>query len=294
MKTLTQHIRQTTLLEPKCRLAILLLLVIGTVHAQSDYLPDNMDSVGCSITPEPQPWGIVQGRSSEFRSHMYAQPLVGDIDNDGRSEVVTAGYQAVPQRSSSIVIYDDQLQYVATINTPQMFVYGGYPIAIADVDRDGYGEIFIHADNGYLHCYRYDGNSSTNVWNSNTPTSLETRSAILIVADINGDGHPIICALDKIYNAVTGVELLTLPEIIGRSDFANVGYTAMPVLPTTTMMAFSNSPAGIRFTNCTSATTAELLETPPNYGKLFPGTALATGSPPPPTSTWTDILMWWS
>ncbi|MBR3577244.1 MAG: hypothetical protein IKN98_00480, partial [Bacteroidales bacterium] len=70
----------------------MLLLFVAIGSAQTDYLPDNMDSVGCVITPEPQPWAIVQGRTSEFRSHMYAQPLVGDIDNDGRSEVVTAGY----------------------------------------------------------------------------------------------------------------------------------------------------------------------------------------------------------
>ena len=216
------------LLEPQYWLAVLLWLVIGTVHAQSDYLPDNMDSVGCSITPEPQPWGIVQGRSSEFRSHMYAQPLVGDIDNDGRSEVITAGDQS-PRNSSSIVIYDNLLQYRATINTPQMQVYGGYPIAIADVDRDGYGEIFIHAENGYLYCYRYNGNLSTTVWTSNTPTTSSLRSAILIVADINGDGHPVIWALNKIYNAVTGVELLTLPEVIGQSNVFNAGLATMPV-----------------------------------------------------------------
>ena len=148
---------------------LLSLMSVGIGSAQTNYLPDNMDSVGCVITPEPQPWAIVQGRASEYRSHMYAQPLVGDIDHDGRSEVITAGYQAVPQRSSSIVIYDDQMQYVATISTPQMFVYGGYPIAIADVDRDGFGEIFVHADNGNLYCYRYDGTTSTTIWTSNTP-----------------------------------------------------------------------------------------------------------------------------
>ena len=208
---------------------VMLLLFVAIGSAQTDYLPDNMDSVGCVVSPEPQPWAIVQGRTSEYLSHMYAQPLVGDIDNDGRSEVITAGYQAVPQRSSSLVIYDDQLQHRTTINTPEMYVYGGYPIAIADVDRDGFGEIFIHANNGFVYCYRYDGSSSTNVWTSNTATAAVQRSAILIIADINGDGHAVICALNKIFNAETGVELLTLPEIIGQSDFANIGYTSMPV-----------------------------------------------------------------
>ena len=204
-------------------------MVFGSIRAQTNYLPDNMDSVGCSIAPEPQPWAIVQGRTSGFLSHMYAQPLVGDIDNDGRSEVVTAGYLGSPQYSSSVVIYDENLQYRITINTPRMQVYGGYPIAIADADRDGFGEIFIHAENGYLYCYRYDGNVVTTVWTSNTPTTSELRSAILIIADINGDGHPVVWALNKIYNAVTGVELLTLPEVIGKSNLYNYGLATMPV-----------------------------------------------------------------
>ena len=224
-----RQVRQLWLRMPRYWLLVMILFCVEVVCAQTNYLPDNMDSVGCVVSPEPQPWGIVQGRSSDFRSHMYAQPLVGDIDNDGRSEVVTAGYQESPRNSSSVVIYDEQLHHLITINTPQMQVYGGYPIAIADADRDGFGEIFIHAENGYLYCYRYNGTSSMNVWTSNTPTTSELRSAILIIADINGDGHPVIWALNKIYNAVTGVELLTLPEVIGKSNLYNTGLATMPV-----------------------------------------------------------------
>ena len=201
---------------------------VGMGSAQTNYLPDNMDSVGCSIAPEPQSWAIVQGRASEYRSHMYALPFVGDIDHDGRSEVVTAGVQT-PYNSSSIVIYDDQLQHLATISTPEMYSYVGYPLALADVDRDGFGEIFVHTRSGYLYCYRYDGNTVTTVWISNTPTSLDATAAILIIADINGDGHPVIWALNKIYNAVTGVELLTLPEVIGTFYCSTPSMAAMPV-----------------------------------------------------------------
>ena len=207
---------------------VMLLLFVAIGSAQTNYLPDNMDPVGCVVSPEPQPWAIVQGRASEYRSHMYALPLVGDIDHDGRSEVVTAGVQT-PYNSSSIVIYDDQLQHLATISTPEMYSYAGYPLALADVDRDGFGEIFVHTRNGYLYCYRYDGNDVTTVWTSNTPTSLDATAAILIIADINGDGHPVIWALNKIYNAVTGVELLTLPEVIGKYYGGNPSGAAMPV-----------------------------------------------------------------
>ena len=209
------------------RIFFFCLFGMNFIPVQAQY-PDNMDSVGCSIAPEPHPWAIVQGRASEYRSHMYALPFVGDIDHDGRSEVVTAGVQT-PYNSSSIVIYDDQLQHLATISTPEMYSYAGYPLALADVDRDGFGEIFVHTRDGYLYCYRYDGNDVTTVWTSNTPTSMEATAAILIIADINGDEHPVIWALNKIYNAVTGVELLTLPEVIGKYYGGNPSGAAMPV-----------------------------------------------------------------
>ena len=224
----SKHAASSHSLRYSVAITLLSLMSVGMGSAQTNYLPDNMDSVGCSIAPEPQSWAIVQGRASEYRSHMYALPFVGDIDHDGRSEVVTAGVQT-PYNSSSIVIYDDQLQHLATISTPEMYSYVGYPLALADVDRDGFGEIFVHTRSGYLYCYRYDGNTVTTVWTSNTPTSLDATAAILIIADINGDGHPVIWALNKIYNAVTGVELLTLPEVIGTFYCSTPSMAAMPV-----------------------------------------------------------------
>ena len=64
-------------------------------------------------------------------------------------------------------------------------------------------------------------------------TSAE-RSPSLIVADVNGDGTPEIWSLDKIYNAVTGKLLVSVPEIIGCSllfmgSESLRGKAAMPV-----------------------------------------------------------------
>ncbi|MBP5556921.1 MAG: hypothetical protein J6X65_04345, partial [Bacteroidales bacterium] len=87
----SKHAASSHSLRYSVAITLLSLLSVGIGSAQTDYLPDNMDSVGCVIAPEPQPWAIVQGRASEYRSHMYALPFVGDIDHDGRSEVVTAG-----------------------------------------------------------------------------------------------------------------------------------------------------------------------------------------------------------
>ena len=68
------------------------------------FLPDNMVTADCVAEPSEQQWGIVEGSSSPPLSHMYAQPFIGDIDNDGQSEIVTVGYYDSPGRSSSLGI----------------------------------------------------------------------------------------------------------------------------------------------------------------------------------------------
>ena len=112
---------------------MLCVCALTCVEAQV-VLPDNMVEADCATEVEAMDWGIVQGSSSQPLSHMYAQPFIGDIDNDGQSEIVTVGYSDSPRYASSIVIYGSNLQLKYNFNTPQMYVYGGYPVAIADVD----------------------------------------------------------------------------------------------------------------------------------------------------------------
>ena len=224
MRGNTYHIRAP-------RLAIIFVIGVSLFLRATGqiYLPDNMDSVACAYFPEEQAWGIVQGASSPALSHMYAQPLIGDIDNDGQNEVVTVGYYDSPSLSSSVVIYGQNLQHKYTITTQSMFVYGGYPIAIADVDRDGLAEIFVQNADGFLRCYHHNG---TLVWTSSTTVSgPDSKSPGLILADINGDGIPEIWSLNKIFNAVSGVELIALPEIVGKANLymSSDKFGVMPV-----------------------------------------------------------------
>ena len=213
------------------RLIIILVTGMSSLLRVSgqNYLPDNIDSVACAYSPPQQAWGIVQGASSPALSHMYAQPLIGDIDNDGQNEVVTVGYYDSPSLSSSVVIYGQNLQHKYTITTQSMFVYGGYPIAIADVDRDGLAEIFVQNADGFLRCYHHNG---TLVWTSSaTVSGPDSKSPGLILADINGDGIPEIWSLNKIFNAVSGVELIALPEIVGKANLymSSDKFGVMPV-----------------------------------------------------------------
>ena len=212
---------------------LIIILVTGMSSllrvSGQNYLPDNIDSVACAYSPPQQVWGIVQGASSPTLSHMYAQPLIGDIDNDGQNEVITVGYYDSPSLSSSVVIYGQNLQHKYTITTQRMFVYGGYPIAIADVDRDGFAEIFVQNADGFLRCYHHNGSL---VWTSSaTVSGPDSKSPGLILADINGDGIPEIWSLNKIFNAVSGVELIALPEIVGKANLymSSDKFGVMPV-----------------------------------------------------------------
>ena len=190
--------------------------------------PDNVYNMNCVTIPDSTQWGIRRGDSSSSTAHMYAQPYAGDIDNDGDIEIVAVGHYNSPQYSHSIVIYNSHLVQEISISTSEMYVYGGYPIAIADADGDGIAEIFVHSTNGVLQCYNYNGTSVSTKWTS-SQLCISDRSALLAIADANADGVPDILCLNKIYNAVTGVLELTLPATVGQTTVYNGGKPTMPV-----------------------------------------------------------------
>ncbi len=208
-------------------LKILVCLIGFCVHIKAQTnLPDNIVEADCVAEPLEQQWGIVEGSSSPSLSHMYAQPFIGDIDNDGLTDLVTVGYNDAPGRSSSIVIYGHDLQLKTSFNTSPMYVYGGYPLSVADVDRDGFAEIFIQHIDGFLCCYHPDGSIKWTV----SVSEADERSPNILIADINGDSIPEVWSKDKIFNAVSGALLVSLPEAIGFSVLygQNGGKALMP------------------------------------------------------------------
>ena len=208
-------------------LKILVCLIGFCVHIKAQTnLPDNIVTAECVAEPLEQQWGIVEGSSSPSLSHMYAQPFIGDIDNDGLTDLVTVGYNDAPGRSSSIVIYGHDLQLKTSFNTSPMYVYGGYPLSVADVDRDGFAEIFIQHIDGSLRCYRPDGSIKWTV----SVSEADEKSPNILIADINGDSIPEVWSKDKIFNAVSGALLVSLPEVFGFSVLYgyNGGKALMP------------------------------------------------------------------
>jgi len=202
------------------------LFCVWAVAEAQVTLPDNIVEADCVAEPLEQQWGIVEGSNSPSLSHMYAQPFIGDIDNDGLTDLVTVGYNDAPWRSSSIVIYGHNLQLKTSFNTSPMYVYGGYPLSVADVDRDGFAEIFIQHIDGSLRCYRPDGSIKWTV----SVSEADEKSPNILIADINGDSIPEVWSKDKIFNAVSGALLVSLPEVFGFSVLYgyNGGKALMP------------------------------------------------------------------
>ena len=158
-------------------------------------------------------------------------PFVGDMDNDGDVEVVGSSYFkfGVDQKGSAdILIVDGK-----TGNLQAKFTYLGGPfagnLAIADVDRNGYGDIFS-TRNG-LERIEYLGDTNfVRRWRATTSTNYQQAS----LADFNNDGIPEVYITNGIWNAVNGTRYIAQDpnKSIGKTSliFGNSGSTAVDIL----------------------------------------------------------------
>jgi hypothetical protein len=197
----------------------------------------------------------------------FSIPLAGDLNGDGKPEIVGLGAVAhaggdltgLSASGKSIVIYDGQtgsiqLNFELDSLGPNRFTsstgYGtqdGFHLrseprhnsyshlAIADLDRDGIGEIVV-AETGSGKVYALkptlsgDGKITglTKMWDADVPhnsphirssysnNSIHTFGApVPYISDLNGDGIPEVIVYNKIYNGKTGtleLELETLND----------------------------------------------------------------------------------
>ena len=216
------------------------------VHVAWQNNPANIlnDDVVCY---EEMPTGVAfapalkyVGASSDLDG--FSMPLVGDINGDGKPEIVALGLSsggtASPEtdilnglvaNAGYVVIYNGQTGVeLAKWTLPSTFKLRYEPrhnsvskLAMADVDNDGLAEIIVTYTNGYIYClkpvYNSNGEPSTYavMWSKTTATdgfkhpvagsgSLHFGSPTPYIADINGDGTPELIVYNKIYNAKTG------------------------------------------------------------------------------------------
>ena len=162
----------------------------------------------CDVVEEP-PGGfepIVEWSAGRGESCL-ALPTVGDLDHDGKPEVVTVFTGNIPGRPGDLVVLNGDGTGVKWRKNNDA-AYGA-AVALGDVDRDGYGEIYIPLTkkNGLLGltgtyamaAYDHVGNL---LWESEEFSSQDFDYATgVILSDMDHDGTSEIIAGRVILNA---------------------------------------------------------------------------------------------
>jgi gliding motility-associated-like protein len=158
----------------------------------------------------------LQWANSDEPAHEYSVPVVGDLDGDNIPEVVMrrGPHNPVILYNQGLIVYDGATGAVEeTISTPFMLYFNG-GVAIADMDKDGFGEIVMASSAGNnapneqrrLICYEYDGSTYTQKWISDQPYGYtnDHEGWTPAIADFNEDGIPEVYIMNQVFNGLTG------------------------------------------------------------------------------------------
>ncbi|MFW9820079.1 MAG: FG-GAP-like repeat-containing protein, partial [Candidatus Thorarchaeota archaeon] len=108
---------------------------------------------------------------------IFASPAIGDVDNDGKLEVV------IGSTDSNIYVLDGATGALECIFTTGGAVYAS--AALADLDGDGYLEIIIGSTDNTIYCFQWGGGVGSTEWMYSTSGAVYSSAAI---GDIDNDG----------------------------------------------------------------------------------------------------------
>lgn len=152
-----------------------------------------------------------------FRTDHVAYPIdqragvyVGDMNCDGIPDLVTRD-----NNPARIQIYSgDDGRNLQSISTGRSHPFG--QVAIADVDRDGKGDIF-HVENG-ARLARYEFGNPNPVWRTPNNQTNDSNVGTPQIADLDGDGTPEVYVGGRIFDAATGILYTT--EAVNNGAYA--------------------------------------------------------------------------
>ena len=165
-------------------------------------LPDNILETDCNQPLEGNPWNVNLLYSTQFNDIAgYAYIVVGDIDGNGVTDVVTAHYNGNNYRSTALDVFsgiDLSLQHRITLQDSIYVSNGAYALARYPLDNGTLqGAIFVHSYDKKIRSYTIDGTLL------NVSDRATTCDGMVSLADFNGDGYPEVYAGNDIFDAAT-------------------------------------------------------------------------------------------
>jgi hypothetical protein len=141
---------------------------------------------------------------SEAETGTYSPLVAGDMDRDGVPEIVVI--RSFSPDPSDIYILNGADGKIKVHIIGETTYPGGTAPAIADLDKDGFGELVVVGQDRILRCYEHDG-------------ALKYRSAVQVgynpgynhsvpnIADFDYDGWPEVNVGNQVFNGQTGALL---------------------------------------------------------------------------------------
>ncbi|MDR2149097.1 MAG: hypothetical protein LBE91_21870, partial [Tannerella sp.] len=188
--------------------------------------PDNITDADCFIPVQPVTWGIREVPIyTDKLIHNYGPLITGDIDDDGKVEIVGLMPKNGAQNyydSDGIRIFtfeNDQVQFKKDIPFVGHTVasQGSYAMA----RYNGVGYIVLYGSNRRLYAY----NAATGgapLWQSDVLGSTTVAFSFVNIADFNNDGIPEVYCGNQIVSLATGALLCSG----GAGNVGSLGYSA--------------------------------------------------------------------
>lgn len=166
----------------------------------------------------------------------FIGPEIGDLDGDGRYEIVAVTWQSESGYGSGrILVFDGNTRRLRGISDElvrQSSWTGTRDLKLRDVDGDGRPEILVGADelyDGVIEIYDFDSsNNFTMIWTNATQPDFAAFDSVN-AADIDNDGDIEIVGCGggyvRVYNYLTRNEEWASPQINGwltRLEIANI------------------------------------------------------------------------
>ena len=164
----------------------------------NDYIITKPD---CEARPVGNTFDVNEAwRSKDRTANNRGMPVVADIDNDGTPEVINFSDNTIYVLNGIDGSTEHVYKYPDNKGSDSL-----EPLAVGDVDNDGYGEIFHLNSNGWIRAMDFDPvNGITTKWTKKTVNQLRW----IALADFNQDGKVELYYSNEILDAATGATLV--------------------------------------------------------------------------------------